>query len=88
MEQTTSPGALLSPPRLLLGQKVHREAQGKAMPSWPVGVAGGPRLQTQEAGLGAEWAQRQTRPQGNHVRPVSAMWTGHEDSHQEVTTGH
>lgn len=27
-------------------------------------------------------------PQGSHVRPVSARWTGHEDSRQEVTTGH
>ena len=47
--------ALLLPPRSLLGQKIHREAPGKGVPSWPGGVAGAPRLQMQEARLGAGW---------------------------------
>ena len=46
---------LLLPPRSSLGQKTHREAPGKGVPSWPGGVAGAPRLQMQEARLGAGW---------------------------------
>lgn len=81
--KSTSPGALQLPPRLLLGQQTHREAQGKGRPSRPVGVAGGPRLQMQEAGLGAEWAQRQMN---SPAWPGSARWTGHGDSRREVVT--